>query len=378
MSTLLVLVIAGLLGPLLAAPKWRMPVVVGEILGGMIVGPQLLGWLSVTDPISVVLHDAGFALLMFGIGIRLPLRDSTLRRRFPVAAAAVVLAAVLAAAVAIGISKLTGINQPWVIAVLLATSSASIAMPIIRESDPDLQDRTTAGAAAWILLADILTILFLPLLGGTEASFPGLLLSSVALTVVAAVLIFILTRVSSMTWWQHTRKESKANHWGWDLRIAMLLLFSFIALASMWGTSPLIAGFTAGIVMNLTGPDSYRLGQQLVGIGEGFLIPVFFVVLGARLDISAFFTASLWYLVGLMLLGTILVHIVAAKLTRQHISVGLVASAQMGVPAAIATLGVTNGWLSPAYGTAFMATALLSVAVSSYGAALMERYRASF
>jgi Kef-type K+ transport system membrane component KefB len=267
----------------------------------------------------------------------------------------------------------THFGHPWVIAVLLSTSSASIAMPILRERDPDLAGKETSAAAAWILFADLLTVMVLPIVGGNVTEIPRMVLSSLALAVIAGVAVFIMTRVTAAAWWQHTRSGSKANQWGWDLRIAMLLLFGFSTMASMWGASALIAGFTAGVVMNLAGPNPYRLGQQLVGIGDGFLIPVFFVVLGARLDVNAFTSVELWALVGLMLVGTVVVHVLAARLTRQDLSVGLLASAQMGVPAAITTIGVSQGWLSAAQGTAFMTCALLSVGVCSLGAGILHR-----
>ncbi|NCY16020.1 MAG: cation:proton antiporter, partial [Actinobacteria bacterium] len=68
MGAVAVIVAAGLLGPLLAV--WRrfpMPVVIGEILAGFLVGPQLLDIVHPDEPVVVALHDAGFALLMFTV-----------------------------------------------------------------------------------------------------------------------------------------------------------------------------------------------------------------------------------------------------------------------------------------------------------------------
>ena len=61
---------------------------------------------------------------------------------------------------------------------------------------------------------------------------------------------------------------------------------SFGAIAETWGGSQLVAGFVAGIVLARMREPS-RLATQLSGLADGFLVPAFFVLLGARLDLRA-------------------------------------------------------------------------------------------
>ena len=62
-----------------------------------------------------------------------------------------------------------------------------------------------------------------------------------------------------------------------------------------------------------------------------------------------------------------------ARVTGQGLPAGLVASAQLGVPAAVAALGLSQGVIDPGVAGAIVAAALGSLAACSVGAALMAR-----
>ena len=72
--------VAGLAGPFLSAVRFlSVPVVVGEILAGVIIGNSWLGLIDVGDPLAKFLSDLGFAVLMFGAGMHVPIHDRRLR-----------------------------------------------------------------------------------------------------------------------------------------------------------------------------------------------------------------------------------------------------------------------------------------------------------
>ncbi len=71
------------------------------------------------------------------------------------------------------------------------------------------------------------------------------------------------------------RGLSRDRGWGLDLRVSLLALFTCAWLANRFGTSILIAGFAVGAVVAVLG-EPRRVAEQLVGIGEGFAIPLFF------------------------------------------------------------------------------------------------------
>ena len=89
-------------------------------------------------------------------------------------------------------------------------------------------------------------------------------------------------------WVQRVREPSKQRHWALDLRLSLLVLFTLAWLAQRSGTSILIAGFGAGVAVAMIGGPK-RLSTQVRGVADGFFVPLYFVVLGASLDVGALF-----------------------------------------------------------------------------------------
>jgi len=78
-GTLAVIVLAGLGGPLLGLARRRfVPIVAGEIIAGILVGPTVLHVVDSTDVTVSFLGEIGFAMLMLTVGMHLPLRDRRL------------------------------------------------------------------------------------------------------------------------------------------------------------------------------------------------------------------------------------------------------------------------------------------------------------
>ena len=169
------------------------------------------------------------------------------------------------------------------IAVLLATSSGAVALPILQSLGRS--DRLVLITTAWIAIADVVTVLALPIVLATG----GLVrvVTGGCLVVLAAGVWLVLAKVGIGTAAvQRMRRLSCERGWGFDLRISLLVLFTCAWIATRFGTSILIAGFAVGAVVAVLG-EPRRVAQQLVGLGEGFLIPVFFVHLGTEIDFGA-------------------------------------------------------------------------------------------
>ena len=110
-DTLALLAIIGMAGPLLASlPRFQVPVIIGELVAGLVVGRTGFGIVDHTDPTFTLLANIGFALVMFVVGTHVPVRDKTLRSAIPkallravaVGAVAAVLGVVLARAFGTG------------------------------------------------------------------------------------------------------------------------------------------------------------------------------------------------------------------------------------------------------------------------------------
>ena len=113
------------------------------------------------------------------------------------------------------------------------------------------------------------------------------------------------------------------------------------------------------------------------GIADGFFIPLYFVVLGAQLDLGGLFDhPSMLALAGSLAALNVLIHVIAVALTRKPVAAGLAASAQLGVPAAIASLGLSEHVLSAEGATAIIAAALVSLGVCTLGVERLIRHEA--
>lgn len=134
-----------------------------------------------------------------------------------------------------------------------------------------------------------------------------------------------------------------------------------------------MAGFAAGALLAAEG-EPRRLAQQLVGVAEGFLVPLFFVTLGARVQWRALLESRSALLLCLALVATsATIHVVVVIVMRRSPATGLLATASLGVPSAIASIGLTQGVLDPAEGAAVVTSILGTVLVSAVGSAILAR-----
>src|SRR5207342_1054261 len=118
------------------------------------------------------------------------------------------------------------------------------------------------------------------------------------------------------------------------------ILFALAGVAVWLHVSIMLAGFAFGLAVAAVG-EPRRLARQLFALTEGFLGPVFFVWLGSNLDLRALGAEP--RLIGL---GAVLAHVLT-RVSGQPLSIGLLASAQLGVPVAAATVGTQLGVLVP-------------------------------
>jgi Kef-type K+ transport system membrane component KefB len=371
---LTVIVLAGLAGPLLAASSGVLvPVIVGELLAGLVVGSSGFGWVHPDDPTTAFLAAIGFAMLMFAAGLHVPVRQPRLARQLGRGAVAAGITGALAVAGGWVASRVAGVSHVGIYALILASASAAVLVPSLHECG--LLDRSEGlVVAAQVAIADVAAIVLVPIVLQPDRTTTALAgVGAVAVSACAVVLYLVERRVKGAAWIDHLRRLSKEREWALDLRVALLVLFALCWLATRIGTSILIAGFAVGLVVAATGGPK-RLSRQVTGVASGFFVPLFFVVLGARIDIRAFSTSGT--LIGLAVLLVALdagIGIVAALVTRQPYPAGLAATVTLGVPAAVVALGLQEHVISPGVGAAILAAALGSIAVGGVGVSLLRR-----
>lgn len=358
-AVLALICLVALAGPLLSIRrKWHLPVVIGELVVGLALGATGLGVLPASDPIFSFLAEIGFGLVMFVAGTHVSVRDPALRKGLGIGLLRAVGVGVLATLLGAGLAAAFGTGHAALYAVVLASSSAAILMPGL--NGLPLDAKAIEQMLPQVAIADAACIVLLPLvIDPTHAVRAGL--GALAVLVASAALYGVLSWLDRSGRRKAIHRLSKDRGLAIELRLALTLLFALAALASTLHLSIMLAGFALGLVYAAIG-EPRRLSHQVFALTEGLFSPIYFVWLGATLDLRLLGEHPAAIGLGLALgFGALVVHGLMA-LTRQPLPVAAITAAQMGVPVAAATIGTNLGLLEPGEDAALLLGAIVTVA----------------
>ena len=368
-DSLLVIIVAGLVGPLLASGRRPLiPAVIGELIAGIAIGRSGLGLIDATTPANALIYGLGFAMLMLVAGSHVDLRAPGLRTNVRAGVIAAGVVALLSVPVGLVIGAVLEPGAPALLfPVLLAGSSAAVAFPILEERG--LLGPGVGLLLVWIPLADALTVLLMPLTLIGAAKIPEALGGDALIVAGTVAALWLGERVENSQFALTMRDRSQTRGWALQLRVTLLILVVLSLIATRTGGSTLLAGFGAGLVLaRLREPT--RLEVQLSGIAEGFFVPAFFVLIGSQLDLRALAGDPSAILLAVVMAGCALaIHLAASRVVARPSwsGFGLAAAAQLGLPAAAASLGLGTGALSPAVAAAIVLAGCLTVLPASIG-----------
>jgi Kef-type K+ transport system membrane component KefB len=359
--------------PLVAAlvPAIRVPAVVLEIVAGIVLGPSGLGWVELDVAIQI-LAVVGLAFLLFLAGLEIDvgsLRGRVLR----LAGLGFGATLVLGLAVGLAFSAAGYVRSPLLIAVALSATSLGLVVPVLKDAgqvEQPVGQLTIAGAS----VADFGAIVLLSLLFSEMAANVGstlvLLGLFAALAVAVALALGRLNRSvrldAVLVRLQDTTAEIR-------VRLAVLLLVGFVALAGRLGLETILGAFLAGAILNLVDKDSmshphFRL--KLEAVGYGFVVPVFFIASGLRFDLDALLASpSAWLKVPLFLVALLVVRAVPAALyapdtgRRGAVAAGLLQATTLPFLVTATEIGTALGEIRADTAAALVSAGLLSVVV---------------
>jgi len=369
MAELALVLLLGLVGPLLALPKrFGVPVALGELLIGVVFGASGLKVIDATSPNLQLLTQIGFALVMMIAASHIDLSRFNDSRFLGKALLGVIVTAALGLGVGLAIAQVTGLSIHWALfTVLLSSSSAAVVLPAFSGIKPSL---SLSLFLTQIALADLLSIIALPL-----AISPGRIVDvtlGAILVAGASVVIWALLRWLDRTGrWKRMRVISAERGFGIELRVSLILLLVLIWLAQSFAVTILISGFGLGLAIAANGVP-HRLAKQLFAVSEGLFSPVFFVLLGASIDVSALWSSQQLILLAVVLgFGAILVHL-ASMVLGMRFSYALASSAQLGVPAAAINIGLAVHAITSGEAAAIMAGAVITLVTTAISAAMQS------
>jgi Kef-type K+ transport system membrane component KefB len=369
-GTLALLTAVGFAGPLLASlSRFQIPVTIAELFAGLVIGKTGFGLVDDANPTFQLLANIGFALVMFVVGTHVPVRDPALRSAVPKALARSVLVGAASAPLGVGMAAAFGTGHAALYAVLMASSSAALTLPIV--DSLGLKGPQVLSLTAQTAIANAACIVLLPLVIDFKNA-PTAALGGLAVMACAVVGWALLHWVERKGWRKRMHAYSQKHELAVELRVNLLVLFTLSALAVSTRVSIMLAGFALGLAIALVG-EPRRLARQLFGITEGFFSPLFFVWLGASLQVRELAAHPKLILLGLGLgFGGVLAHCVG-RLMGQPLTLAVLSGTQLGVTVAAATIGTEEHLLVPGEASALMFGAVLSIACASVAGALAAR-----
>lgn len=353
-------------------PRVRVPAVVIEIVLGIVIGPDVLGWAELDEPVRI-LSLVGLAFLLFLAGLDLDL-DQLRGRLLRVAGLGFLVSIALATGAGVALDALGLLRSPLLGAVILTSTSLGLVIPVLKEGGHDtsrLGQLVLAGAS----IGDFASVILLSLLfsrDATDTTTKLLLLGAFALFVVI-LLISLTRRTQSMAIakvllrLQDTTAQIR-------VRGSMLLLILLVVLAEQFGLEAILGAFVAGAVLGFVDRDATRTHPQfrikLEAIGYGFLIPVFFVASGIAFDLSALLDEpSVLARVPVFLAALLVVRGIPALVyrpllgTRSTVAAGLLQATSLPFIVAATQIGIALDVVTPATAAAFVAAGLVSALV---------------
>lgn len=283
-SLLVIAAIAAFVPLLVGLLRIKIAEVVLLLGGGILFGPYVLGWITVDESVSL-LSDLGLGMLFFLAGMELERRAVT-GQSGRLAAIGWFVSLGVAAVLAIALTVSGRVHDTLGVAIALTSTAMGTLLPVIRDRG-ELGTRFGTlfmGAGAWGEFGPIIAI---SVLLSTKSSFAAIL-SLVGFAVLALFVAWLPRRFSNdrvrsiLERGHHTSSQTA-------LRFTMLLLILLLASADVFGLDVVLGAFVAGVIVRQLAPPSTEstLQVRIEAIGFGFLIPLFFVVSGANLDIES-------------------------------------------------------------------------------------------
>ena len=364
-------------------PALRLPAVVLEIVGGILIGPSVLHWVTVDQPIAIV-SLIGLALLLFLSGLELDL-DRLRGRVLRVTGLAFLLSFGIALVVGYGLGALGLIHAPLLVAIILVATSLGIVIPLLKDAGEiasDFGQLAIAGAS----IADFGAIILLSLFFSRQATGIGaqlVLLGGFAL--LAIVVTIALTRTERSMQLSSVLLRLQDTTAQIRVRGAFVLLVAFAAFAERLGLEVILGTFLAGAILALVDRDQMMTHGQfrtkLEAVGFGIFIPIFFVTSGIRFDLAALLAhPSTIALVPVFLVALLVIRGVPALLYRPLVGgrrtlvAGLLQATSLPFIVAASQIGLELGVLTQATAAALIATGLLSVLIFPLGALSILRH----
>ena len=345
--------------------------VIGELLAGVLLGPSVLRLVDPHSPVVEAFSQIGVVILLFQIGL-----ETDLRKMLKVGSAAFAVAMVgvfvpfslgYAASEALGLPPLAALVLG---ATLTATSvgiTARVLSDLGRLQDPESQ--VVLGAA---VIDDVIGLIILAVVSDVVAGGEVTVGNVVRNTLTAFGFIIVAVLVGSRLVPPMVRIVARYGKAPSLPVMALTLAFIVAVLADRLGSAMIIGAFTAGLLFAPT-PQAHQIEEGVVRMGY-FFVPLFFVHVGALVDVRAFADPRVLLVGSILIVCAVVGKVVAGwapfwwKGRKLVIGVGMIPRGEVGL--IFATAGVTTGVLDDKL---FAACAMMVMATTFLAPILLKR-----
>jgi Kef-type K+ transport system membrane component KefB len=359
--------------------RYAPPVVVLEIVLGIIVGPQVLD-IAHVDQFIEFFSNLGLGMLFFFAGYEI---DFERIRGKPAVLA--IWGWVLSVAIAYGIGaaiELAGLVISFLFTgSALATTAIGTLIPILRDEE-ELRTRFGTYLLAAGAIGEFGPILLLTLVLSTQNAI-GRALPLLVFIVLAIGIALISVRSAPAGWGALERSIEASSQLA--VRLAALLVFGLAALAARLGLDVVLGGFVAGMItrMAVRGHEVSVLESKLAAVGFGLLIPFFFTVSGIGFDVAALLDSPSALLKLPMFLGLFLVvrGVPAVLLYRRALprrdrhALAAYSATALPLVVAICDVAVDDGHMRTSTAAALIGAAIISTVVYPFLGRALRRGR---
>lgn len=361
----------------------KVPAVIVEISMGVIIGPYVLDLVKDT-PYMDFLANTGFLFLIFLAGLEIDINKilSSLPRGKIKMIDLVSNSLLLAVFIYFG-SLFLSLPFAWLISqflevdiifftLLLPTVALSITVPILK-ADGELSRKFGQVMLMEGAVATIMSIILISIYSGVlKNGFRVELLLFSVIFVVFVVTYYIGKRMMKVRTFQNLLYT--LEHAASQIRIrgTVALLLFFVITAHLINTELAMGAFFAGTLLSLfVNKERSALLFKLDGMSYGFFIPIFFIMVGVNLDLSALrqFGESIPFICTLVF-GFFLIQVIPALIMikifglKKALAGGVLLTARMGLCIAAAQIGLSLGVISSADNTGIVAAAILTSLLS--------------
>jgi Kef-type K+ transport system membrane component KefB len=357
--------------------QWAPPVVVLELLLGIVIGPHVLH-LAHSSSFIEFFSNLGLGMLFFFAGYEIDFHRIK-GRPIKLGAWGWLLSVALAYGIG-GALALAGVVVSFLYTgSAMATTAIGTLIPILRD-DGELKTRFGTFLLAAGGAGEFGPILLVTLVLSTEGTLHE------SLILLAFIALALILAVGSMRWaprgWPLLERTFEASS-QLAVRLTVVLVFGLVFLASKLGLDLLLGGFVAGMIVRaaLQGHELRVFESKLTAVGFGFFVPFFFVVSGITFDLAALGSLgaiaklAMFFALFLVVRGTPALLLYRGVLgARDRAALAFYSATELPLVVAITTLAIQTGHMRHSTAAGLVGAAMLSTLVFPFVGLALRRH----